>query len=142
MCKASITAFGYLYLFQTFSSNNDVSDVSIGRSSFAKVRPAHVLNQRTLPHRGCLCITHENVHLLLIALVKEIDGSSNHLDDYTRQVVCDESDEACMMSYCDDCKDSFNNVIAQNIKDGMKTVEWFQWVNCRGRAVKKLFNGR
>ena len=34
------------------------------------------------------------------------------------------------------------DIIAENIKDETKTVEWFQWVNCRGRAVKKLFSGR
>lgn len=59
--------------------------MSIGRSSFAKLRPKYVLYKNTLAHRACLCIVHENIHLLLKALTGEIGGLSNKLNDYTKK---------------------------------------------------------
>lgn len=71
-------------------------DVTISRSSFANLRPKHVLYKRTLAHRICVCITLKNVQLLLNSLVKEIEGLSHSLNDYVKQMVCGENDERCM----------------------------------------------
>ena len=115
--------------------------VSISRSSFAKLRPKHVLYKRTLPHRTCLCVIHENVCLLLDSLSRDVPHISNDLHDYTAELVCSQDDESCMMSDCAVCKHNFDYRIARNVVKSMKIIEWYQWVANRGRTEKKKFSG-
>ena len=137
--SASLTSIFLTFAFE--SNNNNTLDMSIGRSSFAKLRPKYVLYKNTLAHRMCLCIVHENIHLLLEALAEEIDGLSNNLNDYAKKTVRGETKESCKMSSCDNCKFSFDDHILKKITKKEKPLEWFQWMNCRGRAEKKVFRG-
>lgn len=56
--------------------------------------------------------------------------------------MCDESDESCMMSNCDNCESNFSKHISEKIADRNKMIEWSQWMNINGRAVKKQVSGR
>ncbi|CAF1145585.1 unnamed protein product [Adineta steineri] len=50
------------------------SDPVIARTSFAELRPGYVLIKALMSHRVCVCAYHENVNLLLEALVKHVKG--------------------------------------------------------------------
>ncbi|CAF1680576.1 unnamed protein product [Rotaria sp. Silwood1] len=56
-------------------------------------------------------------------------------------MVCDENDEDCMMSRCDDCKGNFAQHIIPNIMNKKKVIKWYQWMHYKGRAEKKEFSG-
>ena len=64
--------------------------------------------KRTLAHRICVCVIHENVNLLLEVLSKEVHGLKNNLNKFLLKLVCDEDEEHCMMSYCNTCKNNFD----------------------------------
>ncbi|CAF4086687.1 unnamed protein product [Adineta steineri] len=51
-----------------------ISDPVIARTSFAELRPGYVLIKALMSHRVCVCAYHENVNLLLEALVKHVKG--------------------------------------------------------------------
>ncbi|CAF3278014.1 unnamed protein product [Rotaria socialis] len=114
--------------------------ISISRSSFAKIRPKYILPKYTLAHRICVCVVHENVSLLLEVLSKEVRGLKDNLNEFLCKMVCDESEESCMMSSCDTCGNNFKQQIINKIIDKKKVVKWFQWENINGRAVKQVFS--
>ena len=89
-----------------------------------------------------MCVVHENVSLLLEVLSKEVRGLKNNLSDYSRKMVCDESQEQCMLSNCDLCENYFKKKIMKNIRDKQKIIEWYQWTINHGRAVKQLYSGK
>ena len=101
-----------------------------------------MLYKRTLPHHICACVIHENLHLLLKALPTKIDGLSNDLSSYMKMMVCDEYNERCMASLCDNCKGNFTPKITNNIIDKNEKIDWFQWITSRDRAIKKNFVGK
>lgn len=115
--------------------------MSISRSSFAKSRPKHVVYKRTLPHRSCLCVAHENIHLLLKALSGEINGLETDLSQFTSKMVCNDTNENCMLSKCAICKGNFVSQIVDNILDAKKKITWDQWVTSNNRVEKKDFHG-
>jgi hypothetical protein len=116
--------------------------ISIGRSSFAEIRPKHILFKRTLAHRVCVCVTHENVILLLKVLSKEVRSLKNNLNDFVSKLVCSDNSEDCMMSRCDDCMNNFDAIVVQKIIDKHKIINWYQWTNQNGRAIKEKYSGK
>ncbi|CAF4340794.1 unnamed protein product [Rotaria magnacalcarata] len=130
-----------LDLFQQLISQRVQASASISRSSFAEFRPTYVLPKKTLAHRICICVTHENVNLLLKALSGHVQGLTNSLNTFLSKLVCDEKQESCMMSSCDDCINKFQLLIMNKITDDEKIIKWFQWINTNGRAVKQVFSG-
>ncbi|CAF4083557.1 unnamed protein product [Rotaria magnacalcarata] len=71
-----------LDLFQKPISQRVQASASISRSSFAEFRPTYVLPKKTLAHRICICVTHENVNLLLKALSGHVQGLTNSLNTF------------------------------------------------------------
>ena len=101
-----------------------------------------MLHKRTLPHRSCLCVIHENIHLLLNALSNEINGLKTDLAEYTSKLVCHDTSESCMLSMCGICEGTFVQEIIGNILDKKKRISWSQWITSRSRTEKKDFEGR
>ncbi|CAF3951677.1 unnamed protein product [Adineta steineri] len=131
--------FNIREVHQLFIQDNP--GLSIGPSSFAKLRPKFVLSKNCLAHRVCVCITHENVSLLLEALSKEVPGLANNLNTFLSKLVCDQHEKSCMMSLCNTCRNKFTLNILNKVIDKKKNIEWYQWSNTRGRATKKVFSG-
>ncbi|CAF0905978.1 unnamed protein product [Adineta steineri] len=119
-----------------------ISDPVIARTSFAELRPGYVLIKALMSHRVCVCAYHENVNLLLEALVKHVKGGMcSDLQTFTSALVCDESNEACMSSNCKTCDKYFETKIRGNIVDFAIKIKWFQWKNTSGRAEKQESEG-
>ncbi|CAM4793442.1 unnamed protein product [Rotaria magnacalcarata] len=131
--------FNIREVHQLFVQDNP--GASISRSSFAEFRPIYVLPKKTLAHRICICVTHENVNLLLKALSGHVQGLTNSLNTFLSKLVCDGKQESCMMSSCDDFINKFQLLIMNKITDDEKISKWFQWINTNGRAVKQVFSG-
>ncbi|CAF2082641.1 unnamed protein product [Rotaria magnacalcarata] len=72
--------FNIREVHQLFVQDNP--GASISRSSFAEFRPTYVLPKKTLAHRICICVTHENVNLLLKALSGHVQGLTNSLNTF------------------------------------------------------------
>ena len=105
------------------------------------LRPKYILPKHTLAHHICVCVIHENVSLLLEVLAKEIQGLKHNLNEFLSKMVCDESEESCMLSLCDTCENNFKQHITKKIINKEKVIKWFQWVNINGRAIKQEFSG-
>jgi hypothetical protein len=96
----------------------------------------------SLAHRIGVCIIDENVNLLLEVLSKEVHDLKNNLNEFLSKLVCDESEERCMMSCCDTCKNNFKQHIIKKIIDKKKVVKWHQWINDNGQAIKQFLFGK
>ena len=86
-------------------------------------------------------MTHENIHLLLNALSNEINGLRADLAEFTSKMVCDDTNENCMLSICSTCEENFVKEILANIHDKRKRITWYQWVTSNNRTEKQDFNG-
>ena len=79
--------------YQTFK--NEHTNISIGKSKFAELRPKYVRYSSDLPQNVCTCIYHENVTLILQAL-HHIDSIcplySHHLPN---KFVCSQPNDDC-----------------------------------------------
>lgn len=87
---------------------NTYSDVKIGVSKFADLRPKHIRLFDQIPHNVCVCIYHENVRLLLNAL-KTFTNLSTEFSSFINQIVCNPSEKACMYSECEDCHNKLSS---------------------------------
>ena len=114
----------------------------MGRTTFAEIRPKHVVVKSSTAHHVCVCIYHENVNLLLNGLSKHINGSQcSILHSFTSVLVCDESNYDCMSSNCSTCSNYFNSYIKNNAIDKSIQIRWHQWKHTNGDATKKEQQG-
>ncbi|CAF1608935.1 unnamed protein product, partial [Didymodactylos carnosus] len=114
--------------------------ISISKSTFQELRPRFVLYKSTLAHRICICVHHENIHLLINALSKHVTGlKAGDLSAFTSMLICDVDDEKCMSSKCIICKNYFKDHITEKVIDKNVQIGWFQWSNESGRARKEEF---
>ncbi|CAF0950722.1 unnamed protein product [Didymodactylos carnosus] len=64
--------------------------ISISKSTFQELRPRFVLYKSTLAHRICICVYHENIHLLINVLSKHVTGlKAGDLSAFTSMLICD-----------------------------------------------------
>ncbi|CAF1292332.1 unnamed protein product [Adineta steineri] len=126
--------------FELFLAENP--GISIARTTFAEMRPQHVVVKSSMAHRICVCVYHENISLLLSSLSKHINGSScSDLRSFTSALVCDDSCYECMASKCSSCKNYFNLHITNNIVDPTVHITWYQWKHINGYAKKEEQSG-
>jgi hypothetical protein len=90
-----------------------------------------------MPHRVCVCLYHQNVSLLIDALSKHVNVTSCYdLSAFTTSLVCDDTNETCMLSACNNCSNNFKLNVEDKTIDKNIFIKWFQWKNSRGRAEK------
>ena len=101
------------------------SDIKVGFSSFALLRPKHVI----LPdgagiHRTCVCIYCENAKLMLLA----VPGSSR-IADLFEYSVCSIYSYKCMFEQCVTCKGELSMRLQQELQhiDPNADVQYKQW---------------
>ena len=114
------------------------SDIKIGKSKFASLRPIQVTPLTSRDQDVCICKYHENIDLILASLAKLIPGMPNTSDSLLDSVVCS-NEEACMDGACLKCGDR------QSVDDLFKgisedqTVSYYQWnTSDDGRVRKEL----
>ena len=84
-------------LFVAFNERNP--DVKIGLSKFCTLCPKWcVIPGSSETHLVCVCTTHQNTSLLVGALNWEVTCK-----DPVNKVVCDPSNQECMMHHCTNC---------------------------------------
>lgn len=128
--------------YKLFGTDN--SSVNIGKSSFAALRPKHVLLVSNMPHNVCGCRYHNNVILLLESLHRKVPN----IPLYSREIflplcVCDINAENCMSNNCETCGNGYR--FDESVKDveGDDAISWFQWQeNSKGYLEKKSFSGK
>ncbi len=99
--------------------------ISISRSKFCSLRPKHIKLMEERPHNVCVCVTHENVRMLLEVL-KDHTDLPGCLTKFTDQLVCDSSSKKCMTLQCDLCKHKLSTCKPQG--DACEvTVKYCQW---------------
>jgi len=101
------------YLMLTFreayeSFKDYYPDDKIGFAKFAELRPEHVCLRSSTPENVCLCIYHENIRLILLA----IPDLLNSTKEFCQAITCDSNAADCMMQKCNDCSDlkKFGNI--------------------------------
>lgn len=107
-------------------------DTKIGLSKFCDLRPAHVKLFDHLPHQVCVCSYHENVRLILVALKKYSDLSTD-FSSFVNQIVCDSQSKECMSNECLVCKDKLNSFSPQNPST---SIVYHQWQTSNSRVEK------
>lgn len=129
--------------FELFKLDNPT--YKIGKSSFAELRPKHVLLTSQMPHNVCGCKYHNNMILLLESLHRKYPTV---VPLYTKQgfvplCVCDMSSEDCMSNSCDTCSDG--KKFRLSIKDRVPSIDdelkWYQWVFDDNYLVKRQVVG-
>ena len=83
-------------------------DVKIGRSTFAKLKPLHVLQRREISKDACLCLYLQNIILLCGAIYKAIPNFPKFSGDFVGNMVRSTNSELCMMGNCQVCKDKID----------------------------------
>ena len=117
--------------------------ITISQSSFQDLRPANVLYKSSTPQNVCVCIYHENISLLLRAIDEQIYGlKSIDLNAFVKLLVCDDTQQTCMFSDCNQCSFNFRNKIEHKIIDPAHVIKWSLWTTSdEGRAVKCDYEG-
>lgn len=115
------------------------NDVKISFSKFATLRPRQVLLQQDVPHTMCLCKYHENERLLLIALQKVLSQIPISFREFCSVITCNQDDERCMLSECDNCPQLSSIKICDDVKD--LEIEWYQWKTDNTNVLKTVENG-
>lgn len=105
------------------------SDLPVGRSKFASLRPSHVLYRHLTPKNVCLCLYHENINLICEALHKEFNEFPLYSNNFVNNFVCSPEIENCMFGNCDNCKGHFDKFcgIFKGIKFNNEIV-WYEWM--------------
>ena len=122
--------------------NLDNPECNIGRSTFCSLRPKEVLLAQDMPHNVCVCITHENIILLLESLHRKTCIIPLYSQDFLEIYVCDPTSEKCMASDCSTCQEGklFNQHIADNIENTSDNIKWFQWSKNETGYLEKQSN--
>ena len=90
-----------------------------------------------IPHSSCLCIYHENVQLLLVALNKHVKTIPTEFQSFIELIVCDQNSEDCRLGACSKCP-TFD---ALKPKESIRGMTWWQWnSNETSRVKKQEFN--
>lgn len=113
-------------------------DCNIGFSKFAQLRPKWcVLAGSSGTHSVCVCLTHQNVKLMLEAI-----DYKDLMEDMMSYIVCDIKNEKCMLGKCTVCpkRDNFNQFLHTVIDndDPETTIAVKQWVTIDRTRITEL----
>lgn len=108
-------------LYDKFVQENKVSNIS--RSVFSRCRPWWVYRPKLQDRETCACIKHENFEFLFSALKKAKMILYKDVDDLMKNLVCSIKKEQCMMSVCENCKDTK----LEYTIDEKKEIKFYKW---------------
>lgn len=111
--------------FQLFKKER--SDIKIGKSKFAGLRPSHVVPISEKDHNVCCCIYHENFELLLTGLQK-YNTEIPLPDDLLVLSMCKEKTMLCSLGDCESCQDVSPCVQkVMSLLPDQASFEYYQW---------------
>ncbi|XP_065058999.1 uncharacterized protein LOC135686653 [Rhopilema esculentum] len=106
----------------------------ISRSKFCSLRPKHIKLMEDRPHNVCVCVTHENMRMLLQALKPHINVPSCQTK-FTSELVCDPTSKNCMSLKCDDCSKNLES-FKPNGESADLLVKYPQWQGASSELSK------
>lgn len=133
-----------LEAFQIFKNENP--NVTIKKSKFFELRPSHVLPVSKTPHNVCICKYHGNMDYLVKCLSDAIDSFPKSPKELVSLLVCDVTEENCMMGKCDTCSvTSFYDKLSGLVDDHGtlldKEFTWKQWKESESRVSVVIEEG-
>ena len=110
--------------------------MTIGFSTFCRLRTANVLLLKNTPKDQCKCKTHENFRMKL----KALDSKLVQEGDCWNSILCDASDlqSNCWTGACETCKEG--KVLEAKLSskiDLAQETEWYQWENDTNEVLRK-----
>ncbi|CAF4999376.1 unnamed protein product [Rotaria sp. Silwood1] len=134
--------------FQQFIIDNP--SIVIGKSSFYALKPRQV--KYNVPLDTCLCIYHENMHLLLKAwsnfLKKNLPGHNIDLElinetYVVNRIICGIPTEDCFNRCCHDCSTiNPTKILLDNIDiNNDEILSWSQWMSLKNKIDLLHING-
>ena len=91
-----------------------------------------------VPHSACICLYHENVRLLLVALNKHDKTIPTEFHDFIAKLVCNQESEECMFGICCDCP----SITILTPEIDYNDISWWQRANDQnGKTEKQEFKG-
>jgi len=109
--------------FGLFKKDNP--EIKIGLTRFCSLRPANVLLQSNMPRHVCLCQYHDNMKMLCDSLSKEMSSFPTYSRSFPDNLVCDSSNEECMMGKCHKCPKWIDDIKRDASLD--EDIQWSQW---------------
>lgn len=127
-----------MFLREAFSVFQEINPaVSLGFSTFCRLRPANVLLLKNTPKDQCKCKTHENFRMKL----KVLDSGMVHDKDCWQSIICNTSNlqSNCWTGTCETCKGGtlLEAKLSGEI-DMAKATEWLHWETDENQVLKKL----
>lgn len=120
-------------VYELFKSENPT--IQIGFSSFASLRPQHVLLSSDTPPNVYVCSYHANFECLVCSIGKIVPNFPSKSKELIEKLVCNRENEECMLRTCESCKENFD-ILASNIQNGSEKISWYTWENVEGRMLK------
>ena len=87
--------------YASYKIENPVDKLSL--SKFCDLQPPEVKLIQEIPHSSCLCIYHENVRLLLIALNRNDSKFPMGFRGCIDKIVCNQENVSCILGKCTSC---------------------------------------
>lgn len=110
-------------LFRKFKTENP--DVKMSLARFCRLRPFYIIRPTLKDRDTCLCIKHDNLQLLMSALVGKGILTNGKTDFYSKQLVCDLDTKKCMYGDCVECKSKTLDPLPPEVFE--KNIQYYQW---------------
>lgn len=101
------------------------SDFIVSYSTFCKLRPFWILHPKVTARDTCLCITHENMKLLIQGMYSSKLIKQITIKQVLTSLCCNIENEDCLLRKCQLCKDK---KIEYNSHESNSIIYWRQWV--------------
>lgn len=115
------------------------TEMDIGQSKFAELRPTEVLPMTSNNQEVCICKYHENIDMILQGLTKiKSDKTSRCLssEEVVTRKVCSLTSEKCIDRNCDKCQ---VKEAVQQLFDSLDEdcpLSYYQWNTVDGKTKK------
>ena len=111
------------------------SNVQIGKSKFAELRPPQVIPSSAFDHKVCICKYHENIDLLLQGLSRLGTSGCISSEEPVANTVCSLDSCKCIDRVCNCC--GVTELTIEGL-DKDDSVSYYQWQKVEGAVKKNL----
>ena len=112
---------------------NEEKDHKISFSYFAKLRPFWIIPPKISARDTCLCVTHENMNLLVYSLGNNDIISGKKIDKVIESIVCEPNSEKCMLRKCSECKSK--KIMFNPTKNKDDTFCYDKWITRKENRI-------
>ena len=114
------------------------SNVQIGKSKFAELRPPQVIPSSAFDQEVCICKYHENIDLLLQGLSRLGTSGSRSSEEAVAKTVCSLDSCKCIDRVCDSCGvTELTDHLFEDL-DEDDSISYYQWQKVEGVVKKNL----